>query len=198
MKMVAERRASSGPNLLADAARQLDARAFRDALGRFATGIVIVTGKLADGELSGVTVNSFSAVSIDPPLALFSLQRTTKSGAALLRAKGYGISILRSNQQHLSNQFARASPDRWCSTEWVEGCTGAPFIRGAFARFECEPYATYEGGDHVIVVVRVLKFAIESGAPDPLLFFGGRYRILSDEDGQPGPQEWSLAVYGGW
>ena len=195
--MIGGRQASCEPGRGSDAAQTFEVRAFRDALGRFATGIVIVTAKLADGELSGMTANSFSSVSIDPPLVLFSVQRTTKSGVALLRAKGYGISILRSDQQHLSNQFARVSSDRWHSTEWVEGYAGAPFIRGAFARFECAPYATYDGGDHVIVVVRVLKFAIEPARLDPLLFFSGRHRKLSAEDGQPGPQDWPLSIYGG-
>jgi flavin reductase (DIM6/NTAB) family NADH-FMN oxidoreductase RutF len=196
--MIGERQASCEPGRGSDAAQTFDVRAYRDALGRFATGIVIVTAKLADGELSGMTANSFSSVSIDPPLVLFSVQQTTKSGAALLRAKGYGISILRSDQQHLSNQFARVSSDRWHSTEWVEGHAGAPFIRGAFARFECEPYASYDGGDHVIVVVRVLKFAIANDKMDPLVFFRGRYRHLSHEDGQLVPQDWPLPIYYGW
>lgn len=180
------------------AKQPLDVRAFRDSLGQFITGIVIVTAKLADGEFSGMTVNSFSSVSIDPPLVLFSVQRTTNSGTALLRARGYGISILSSDQQHLSNQFARGSPDKWSSTEWLEGHAGAPFIRGAFARFECEPYASYDGGDHVIVVVRVLKFAIANDKMDPLVFFRGRYRHLSHEDGQLVPQDWPLPIYYGW
>ncbi len=155
-----------------------DARAFRRALGHFATGIAIVTARGAEGDVIGMTMTSFNSVSLDPPLVLFSIARSAYSLPAMLNAQSYGINLLDSNQQHLSDKFARASSDKWVGVDHAVGQHGAPLIEGALAHFECAPHAHHEGGDHIIFLARVLRFSI-AGEGDPLIFFRGGYHRLA-------------------
>ena len=161
----------------------MSSRAFRDALGRFATGVTIVTAAGPDDELIGVTVSSFNSVSLDPPLILFSIDLEAMSLPALLAAPGYAISVLSADQSDLSNHFARQSSDKWTGVEYEIGRHGAPLPRGTIASFECDRYATHEGGDHTIFVGRVARHRAGPARP-PLLFFGGRYREIAAEPDQ--------------
>jgi flavin reductase (DIM6/NTAB) family NADH-FMN oxidoreductase RutF len=99
----------------------------------------------------------------------------------MLEAKGFAVNILARDQEQISNQFARALSDKWDQVKTSVGHAEAPLISGAMAHFECAPYAVYEGGDHVIFVVRVVRHATGSEAAAPLIFFRGRYRDLVDE-----------------
>jgi len=156
----------------------LDPRAFRRVLGQFATGVAVVTAAGGEGQMVGMTMSSFNAVSLDPPLILFSVARSALSLPVLQGAKGYGISILGREQEHLSNRFARASEDKWSGVAHRRGAHEAPLIEGALAHFECAPYARHDGGDHEVFIARVLRFeAQEAGAP--LIFFRGRYHDLA-------------------
>lgn len=157
----------------------VDPRAFRNTLGRFATGVAIVTAPSGDGEADvGMTISSFNSVSLDPPLLLFSIAKSAHSLAALEKAERIGINILSQAQEALSSRFARAGADKWADCAKAPDAHGAPLIEGALAHFECAPHACHDGGDHVIFVVRVLRFE----APfddEPLLFFKGKYRTLA-------------------
>ncbi|GLI22778.1 MAG: flavin reductase family protein [Rhizobiales bacterium] len=156
---------------------RFDPRELRNALGRFATGIAVVMAQDEEGPI-GVTVNSFSSVSLDPPLILFSMARSLHSLARLEKAKAYSVNILLENQQEISNRFARAGEDKFSATPWEIGPSGAPRLVPAHAIFECVPYAHYDGGDHVIFVGRVVHLHAE-GEGDPLLYYRGSYRLLA-------------------
>lgn len=157
---------------------RFDPRELRNALGRFATGIAVVMAKDSEGPM-GVTVNSFSAVSLDPPLILFCMARSLHSLERLEKAQAYSVNILLENQQDISNRFARAGEDKFSGTPWEVGPSGAPRLVPAHAVFECVPYAHYDGGDHVIFVGRVVHMHAE-GEGDPLLYYRGSYRLLAN------------------
>lgn len=156
-----------------------DQRAFRNALGHFPTGVVVVTALTEGREPIAMTVSSFNAVSLDPPLVLFSIGRAAPSLSALLAAENFGISVLRHDQTDLSNRFAGGRGEKWAGIDRVLGETGCPLIGPCLATFECAPFAVHEGGDHLIVVGRVLRFEIaEEG--EPLVFFRGGYHAIAD------------------
>jgi flavin reductase (DIM6/NTAB) family NADH-FMN oxidoreductase RutF len=173
------------------ATSDLDARAFRRALGQFATGVAVITAQAADGSAIGLTMSSFNSVSIDPPLILFSIDRKAFSLAAMTEAKGYAVNILGHDQEHLSNQFARTLGDKWTAVEHTVGHMQAPLIAGALAHFECVPYAHYDGGDHVIFVGRVVRFSAHP-PKEPLIFFRGAYCSLAGTESSP---EWPLPMH---
>jgi len=155
-----------------------DAREFRNALGHFPTGVVLVTAPVDGREPLAMTVSSFNSVSLDPPLVLFSIARTAPSLAALLAAPRFAISVLRHDQSDLSTRFAFARDEKWDGVEPVLGETGCPLIRPCLASFECTHFAHHEGGDHLIIVGRVERF---DTAPegDPLVFFRGSYHHIA-------------------
>lgn len=154
---------------------------FRRALGEFATGVAVISAQGQSDDLIGMTMSSFNSVSIEPPLVLFSVDRRANSLPAMLEAKGFAVNVLAREQEDISNRFARALSDKWSEVKRTVGHAEAPLITGALAHFECEPYADYDGGDHVIFVVRVVKHSVRPGNPAPLIFFRGRYRDLVDE-----------------
>jgi flavin reductase (DIM6/NTAB) family NADH-FMN oxidoreductase RutF len=147
---------------------------FRAALGMFATGVTIVTGRDADGNRVGLTANSFNSVSLDPPLVLWSLSRQAGSMAAFARGSHYAINILAADQKELAQRFAMRDIDRFAGVAWREGAGGAPVLDGAVAVFECANRSRYEEGDHVIFVGEVERCTARAGA-QPLIFHGGRY-----------------------
>ncbi|MCA0325542.1 MAG: flavin reductase family protein [Proteobacteria bacterium] len=149
------------------------AQEFRAALGRFATGVTVVTLRTPEGEHVGLTVNSFSSVSLEPPLVLWSLALRSASLPAFRAASHYAINVLAADQQALAMQFASGG-DRWADVPWRPGHTGTPLIEGAVARFECTNRSRYDEGDHVIFVGQVEHCDhLDDGAP--LLFHGGRF-----------------------
>ncbi|MDT7532131.1 flavin reductase family protein [Sphingobium sp. SA2] len=155
-----------------------DQRAFRNALGHFPTGVVVVTAETEGRDPIAMTVSSFNAVSLDPPLVLFSVGRTAPSLPALLAARNFGISVLRHDQSDLSSRFAGGRGEKWAGLAPVLGETGCPLIGPCLATFECAPFAVHEGGDHLIVVGHVLRFEIaEEG--EPLVFFRGGYHAIA-------------------
>ncbi|WP_018412231.1 flavin reductase family protein [Methyloversatilis thermotolerans] len=153
-----------------------DSRAFRDALGLFATGITVVTTRGADGEPVGLTVNSFNSVSLEPPLVLWSLSLGSSSAPPFRTASHYAIHVLSAAQVGLSKQFSGSREQRFKGLQTVEGLGGVPLLEGCLARFECRNDLQYAGGDHLIFVGRVERF--ERGAGEPLLYFGGAYRAI--------------------
>lgn len=147
---------------------------FRSALGLFATGVTIVTGRAADGSPVGLTANSFNSVSMSPPLVLWSLSRQAGSMSAFAAGSHYAIHILAAEQRELAERFASKGLDRFAGLEWREGAGGAPLIDGAAAVLECHNRSRYEEGDHVIFVGEVEQCRYRQDA-SPLIFHGGRF-----------------------
>lgn len=154
-----------------------DARTFRDALGCFATGVTIITAMDADGNPIGLTANSFTSVSLDPPLLLVCVANNAGSAPVLRDAERFAVNVLQIGQQPTSNRFAGKGEDRFANTQWEVGEFGTPVLTGSLSSFECARDALHDGGDHFILVGRVLKAMFEPRR-DPLLYFRGKYRRL--------------------
>ena len=154
-----------------------DPRTLRDALGCFATGVTVVTCLKPDGDPAGLTVNSFTSVSLEPPLLLVCVAKQATSAEALISAPHFAINVLQTGQQPASIRFSTRDEDRFGATPWSCGEAGAPILKDSLGVFECERYAVYEGGDHHILVGRVVKASFDAGL-DPLLYFRGKYRRL--------------------
>lgn len=168
---------SAQATVRAETPADFDCRAFRSALGGFATGICVVTAEGSNGRLAGMTINSFSSVSLDPPLVLWSIGRTSPSFPVFTTVKNWAINVLAEDQEALSNAFAKPAEDKFVGVDWQAGLGGAPLLNGTVARFECSTEHLYEGGDHIIIVGRVHAFDHSGGRP--LLFSGGRYGKLA-------------------
>jgi len=151
-----------------------DARAFRDALGRFATGVTVVTVPSEDGPV-GMTANSFASVSLDPPLVLWSPAKAARRHRYFAAAPRYAIHVLGADQKAVADGFTKGM-DGFDGLDWQEGEAGVPLIAGCLARFDCGLEAAHDGGDHTILVGRVLRAAFRDGLP--LLFQAGRYVAL--------------------
>lgn len=155
-----------------------DTRTLRDALGCFGTGVTVVTSVDDKGAPIGLTANSFTSVSLDPPLLLFCLARKSRNLGAFEKAGKFGVNVLHIGQQPTSNRFASSKDDdRFVGVLWESWNGGAPVLKGSLANFDCETYAVHDGGDHLILIGRVIRAAFEPSR-DPLLFFRGRYRRL--------------------
>lgn len=154
------------------------AQEFRGALGRFATGIAVVAATTPEGEAIGLTVSSFNSVSLDPPLILWSLSLDSPNLLAFRNASHYSVNILAADQREISDRFASRRGDRFAGLAWTAGLGDAPLIAGCCAWFECANEAQYPGGDHLIFVGHVERFALGQ-ADSPLIFHSGRYRRLA-------------------
>jgi flavin reductase (DIM6/NTAB) family NADH-FMN oxidoreductase RutF len=154
-----------------------DQRTLRDALGSFATGVTVVTCVDAKGHPFGLTVNSFTSVSLEPPLLLVCIAKKARCAKALSQAPHFGVNVLQTGQQPASIRFSTTDEDRFGTTPWSLGETGAPLLMESLAVFECERHALYDGGDHYILLGRVIRASFDPKM-DPLLFFRGRYRRL--------------------
>jgi flavin reductase (DIM6/NTAB) family NADH-FMN oxidoreductase RutF len=147
---------------------------FRTALGLFATGVTIVTARAPDGQLVGLTANSFNSVSLKPPLVLWSLSQAASTLAAFQTGSHYAIHVLAADQQSLAQRFATPGADRFADLALTQGCSGAPLIDGCVATFECFNRSRYVEGDHVIFVGEVEHCTHRAGA-SPLLYHGGKF-----------------------
>tara|TARA_R110000803_G_scaffold56917_5_gene114455 strand:+ start:21231 stop:22457 length:1227 start_codon:yes stop_codon:yes gene_type:complete len=165
------------PRFMPDYKSGSDARTLRDALGCFATGVTIVTAMSPAGEPVGLTANSFTSVSLDPPLLLVCIAKTSGSLKIIQEAEHFAVNVLHIGQQPVSNTFARPGDDRFSQTAWQRGHKDVPLIGGALVNFECSRYALHDGGDHVILVGKVERAKYEPRR-DPLLYFKGKYRRL--------------------
>ncbi len=154
-----------------------DARTLRDALGCFATGVTVVTAFDAGGDPVGLTANSFTSVSLDPPLLLVCIAKTSSSLKALELAEHFAVNVLHIGQQPASTLFAVPGEDRFRQTPWQRGRHDAPVLSNALANFECRRHQMHDGGDHVILVGEVLRATFDPRR-DPLLYFRGKYRRL--------------------
>ena len=154
-----------------------DVRDFRSALGHFATGVTVVTTVSADGRKVGMTANSFTSVSMDPPLVLWCPSKRAPSLGDFEEATHFAINILASDQHVLSRQFATPATDKFAGVETVEGIAGVPLLDGAVATFQCRTVSRHDAGDHVIYVGEVESYNHDGGAP--LVFHGGKYHATA-------------------
>lgn len=155
----------------------LDARHFRNALSQFATGVTIITTRLEDDSFLGLTASSFNSVSLDPPLVLWSLDRTANSLPVFTGNSHYVINILAADQAALATQFAQPSKNRFEGVDFTLSPTGLPILSGVAAWFECHNRSRYPEGDHVIFVGEVECCDVRP--QEPLVFHDGRF--LSDK-----------------
>jgi len=154
-----------------------DARELRNALGRFATGVCVITTISEQQQAVGMTANSFSSVSLEPPLLLWCLQNNSDVYGVYSKARYFGVNILNSEQQPHSTQYARKGQHELVQDHYRLGKYGSPVIRNALVTFECELEATYPGGDHLIIVGRIRDMH-QRTTGEPLLFYSGGYREL--------------------
>ncbi|EEG08568.1 p-hydroxyphenylacetate 3-hydroxylase reductase component [Pseudogulbenkiania ferrooxidans] len=154
----------------------LDPRVFRRALGNFATGVTIMTAATPSGAKVGVTANSFNSVSLDPPLVLWSIDKRSGSYAVFDEATHFAVNILAADQIDLSNQFARPKDDKFAGIPYEIGAGGAPLFADCAARFQCEKYQQVDGGDHWILIGKVVAF--DDFGRSPLVYHQGTYSMV--------------------
>lgn len=152
----------------------IEGRELRNALGRFATGVCVITTTTPEQKAIGMTANSFAAVSLDPPLVLWSLQNSSEVYQEYAAARYFNINVLSSEQTDHSNEYARKGEHLLKPEHFRPGKYGAPVIRDALVTFECELDATHAGGDHLIIVGRVHSMS-HRPTGRPLLFYSGAY-----------------------
>ena len=165
--------AVSAPRLAAAAP---DKTSFRDALARFATGVAFVTAA-PDGEPAGLIINSFTSVSLEPPLISFCPSRSSLTWSRIRRARSFGVNVLARQHEHFVTRASPPGADRFADLDWEPGHGGAPLITDALATLECQIVAEHPTGDHWIVVGQVDNLDI-SPTKDPLVFFAGAFRGL--------------------
>jgi len=158
-------------------ASRFDKRDYRRALGQFATGVTVVTARGRSGNRVGMTVNSFSSVSLDPPLILWSIAKNAASFADFMSATHFAVNVLEAKQHHLSRQFSTPLEDKFAGVEFREGTAGCALLEGVSAHFVCRKVRQYEGGDHIIFLGEVEEYQYHGG--EPLVFHSGRYRIAT-------------------
>lgn len=161
-----------------------DGRAFRRCLGQYPTGVAVITAQLGDQRV-GMAVNSFAAVSLDPALVLWSIRRESGSAPVFLEASHFAINVLAAEQVEVSQLFGSSHPERFERCAWNAGLQALPLLDGALAHLECRRHAVYEGGDHLILVGQVERYARFEG--EPLLFTQGQYAVTKNHPSLPTP-----------
>jgi flavin reductase (DIM6/NTAB) family NADH-FMN oxidoreductase RutF len=159
-----------------DAPTALDPRALRQTLGRFATGITVISARTEAGEEAAITANSFTSVSLDPPLVLWSVAREAFSASIFQRASHFVVHVLSEQQRDISQHFARRQPDKLTGVAHTRDADGGLELPGWLARLTCEPEQRVQAGDHWVFIARVLSMAHTEG--QPLLYFAGGYQTL--------------------
>ena len=151
----------------------IDPRQYRQALGRYATGVTVVTTRGRNGKLEGLTANSFASVSLDPPLVLWSLKDGAASLPNFAESGWFAINVLGAAHQHLSHHFATPSVDKFAGVDFLAGIGGCPLLPDALASFECSVEQKVIAGDHTIFIGRVQRLMQRDG--EPLIFTGGAF-----------------------
>lgn len=151
---------------------------FRAALGRFASGVTVITTKDADGHLHGITVSAFCSVSLEPPLILICIDKNTGSHFALTETDSFVVNILRDDQQYISDRFASYLPDKFEAVKYRSGIDDLPVLEDALANLECRLVNSHDNGDHTIFVGQIEHTTINDG--EPLVYWHGNYRNLAN------------------
>lgn len=158
-----------------DAAR----RQFRDTLGQFATGVTVMTMVSPSGDPIGITVSSFNSLSLDPPLILWSISKSSVSYEYFCVGDSFAVNVLAEDQEDLAITFSKTGEDKYQGIKMLPGLDSVPLISGCVVYFECKVDARHPGGDHDIVIGRVRRIFNAGGAP--LLFYGGALRALGEQ-----------------
>ncbi len=158
---------------------QIDPRALRNAFGAFATGVTVITTRQPDGTPRGFTANSFTSVSLDPPLLLVCLAKTAHSADVFANAPHFAVNILAEDQKAVSGLFASRTPDKFQQCAWTAGHGDLPLLDGALAQFACATHELVDAGDHLILIGRVEDFGASEG--QPLGYFRGNYFSIGIE-----------------
>lgn len=157
----------------------VDQRLYRDVVGRFATGVTVVTFQSAE-VTRGMTANAVSSLSLDPTLLIVCIDKKTMVHGQLQRADAFAVNILADDQVEVSKTFARRGLTGMADVSYRTGVTGAPIIDNVLAWFECEVYDRLDGGDHTIYLGRVIELSLERPDAGPLLFYAGGYRTIGE------------------
>ncbi len=158
---------------------KIDSRQFRNALGNFATGVTVITAKDLNGGYVGTTASSFNSVSLEPPMILWSIDKSARSLQAYREAEFFAVNVLAEDQLQLSNHFAGQMDDKFSAIDYEVSEHGNPLLAGSVASFDCRTAHIYEGGDHYIIVGEVVRFEADHGKP-ALLFHRGVYAAVTD------------------
>ncbi len=181
-----ERGAGAGTQHISDEER----RWLRSMMGRFATGVTVVAARHGP-LLAGMTANAISSISIDPPLMMASLNRTSDTHEAIIESHSFAVSVLGADQRPLAECFAKpvteAKLRRFCDAPWHEAETGSPILDGAIAYFDCRLVARHDGGDHTIFIGEIVAAGFEEEAA-PLLYYASRYRRLAPDEPSAHPE----------
>lgn len=161
-----------------DTQPELSPQLLRTALGRFATGVTIISCRAADGSRAGLTANSFNALSLQPPLVLWSLRDASPALGAFVAASHFAVNVLAEDQIELSRRFASMVEDKFVEGLWSDGEGGAPVLAGCAAVFECAKVSAQTAGDHLLFIGQVLR--VSEAPVMPLLFQAGHYRMLGE------------------
>ncbi|MFF0905599.1 UNVERIFIED_CONTAM: flavin reductase family protein [Kocuria sp. CPCC 205316] len=162
--------------------QDIDPRAFRDALGLYASGITIITASDEHGPM-GFTCQSFYSVSTDPPLISFSVMKTSTTYPRIGQTGRFAVNVLSHLQQGVSNQFARQGTDKWAGIRWGSTRAGNPVLEDTLMWLDCEIWAEHDAGDHLIVLGRVIEMSpATQPVREPLVYFQGRYRYLHPDE----------------
>jgi 3-hydroxy-9,10-secoandrosta-1,3,5(10)-triene-9,17-dione monooxygenase reductase component len=172
----------------------VDTQRFRQVLGRFCTGVTVVTA-VDDGRPVGFSCQAFAALSLDPPMVLFCPARTSATWRAIERAGRFCVNVLGAHQQDLSQRFGSRDPDKYADVPWSPSPAGAPVLDGVLTWIDAEIAAVHDGGDHHVVLGRVTDLGGADGGDPPLLFYRGGYTVT--EDPAPEPVLGSLLTWHG-
>lgn len=152
----------------------MDSREFRKAMSQFATGVTVVTGLSPKGEPLGLTVNAFASLSLSPPLVLVCLARKTRGIEAFVEGEHFAVNVLASDQCALSIAFSGPLHKRFQNVAYVSWDTGCPILEGCVANLECSRHEVHDGGDHLILIGRVIRLS-HAEQRQPLVFFRAGY-----------------------
>lgn len=166
---------------------EFDSKAFRRALGNFATGVTVITATTPDGEQAGVTANSFNSVSLEPALILWSIDKRSGSCEVFEKASHFAVNVLAADQIDISNHFARPNDNKFATITHTKGLGSAALLPDCAATFQCEAYQTLDGGDHWILIGKVVAF--EDSGRAPLVYHQGSYSVVMPHSRFPSKKE---------
>lgn len=151
-----------------------DADSFRHVLGHYPTGVAVITAQTAAGPV-GLSMNSFTSLSLQPPLVLFCPSVASSTWPQLREVGQLAINVLSAGQEEVSRRFAAPAPDRFAGFDWTTGENGAPLLTDALGWLECRIQAEYPAGDHTVVIAEIQRMGVHDAIAEPLVFFRGRY-----------------------
>ena len=157
--------------------QDFDQKELRTIFGQYPTGVTVITTKDKNGSPVGMTANSFASVSLSPPLVLWSVDKMRNTHDVYTQSQHFCVHIVDDSQQALSDRFASKKEDRFSEMEWSEGVLDSPVLSGCLCSIECETEAIYPGGDHSLILGKVVNTNLES-SKNPLIFHKGNYKKL--------------------